>query len=365
MRYITIALILSVLWATPSLARVNQLAVETNWVYPLTQGRMIYEQREMGIYTYDYGVNRPKLWKPRYDAEKFGWGKLSESCAFAVSPNGKWSAVAYLAQPKPIPGQNETETVALIMLVDDTQLGRMVGLCRIDQGPVLLKFTSDSRRLVMAPTLPCELTAVAARTCLSGRTASGKNKRYDYYDVKSARRGALEGFEHRANFCADPNSDLVLCASGDDVPDGELDFVNVLTGATVASYKPGCSGGDIWLNGWVSKKDVLVTIGAGSSARRQGLLSTNGSFKAAPKPIWDVRCLLDNGTCVFSDDGGKTLKHGDVDWPGFTVRGAKKLRSFGDPMKLSVCGMKGSGALLVYCGGDGTLWLLRGNDIYE
>ena len=231
------------------------------------------------------------------------------------SPNGQW--VAYMVGvtlpadqiPEEYPGMSSCEVI-LLAQADGTH-ARTVGLSILVGSGPHFDFTSDGRCIIGTPFLDCVPDAKHYVEFLTRDPAYQPDYRYNEYCISTGVRKLIPSLDIGDGFWKCPYSNNYRIENN---WYDEHRFSNLKTGELLGEYTlpDGISGG--MMHGWVLPDAVLITSDMGT-----GLLYVDGTYVPTKQGNWEVYCWLPDGTYLFSDDGGKMVKHGKVDWPSFTV----------------------------------------------
>ena len=329
MRNAIILLAASVLIALPAQAAapapppLRQLANHVTLVAPLSGSSLLYADDDGAIWLLDAATGKRSAWHCSWTPQADGWDHASRVVVLKRSPDGRWvcfarevgADIAKFAQRQPVDGtlagQEQFWAVAVVLARADGSGAHAVALGQEAGGGPDYDFTQDSVRLVGQPFEPC---LPDAQHCYDyGRTIweVPPLARFNYIDVASGERGLLDDLPVSDGYWKCPYSDYFRAENNDyDVHQ----FSSFDGGGITGEYTCPPPANHGAMLGWVLEDAVLL-----AQADGQGLLYVDGTFRKAPQAVWDVRCWLPDGTYIFSDGAGATLKYGKLDWNSFSV----------------------------------------------
>jgi len=309
--------------AAPAPLPVRLLADHVALAAPLAGASLLYADDEGEIWLLDAATGQRNAWPCSWTPQADGWDHASRVEVLKASPDGGWvcfarevgADIARLAQGQPVDGvlagQEQLWAVAVVLARADGSGAHSVALGQEAGGGPDYDFTQDSARLVGQPFEPC---LPDAQHCYDyGRTLweFPPIARFNYVDVASGERGLLADLPVSDGYWKCPSSDNFRAENNDyDVHE----FSSFADGGILGQYTCPPPAGHGAVLGWVLQDAVLL-----AQADGQGLLYVDGTYRKAPQAVWDVRCWLPDGTYIFSDDAGATLKYGKVDWSSFSV----------------------------------------------
>lgn len=282
----------------------------------LADGRLLCLDFDNVFTVMDLSTGKSEPWQPVWSALQAGWesqGGGGFGWKMAVSPDGKHVAMATnvgVTHNDPN-GDYIDSTVAIVLCGPDGTDARCVALAELTDGGPQLNFTQDSSRLIGPWYIACQPTPEGYRKYVVDGFSDPRVTQYNSIDTATGAAALIKDFPDFDYYMKAPDSDFVV-AEELDVPG--LQLVSVTEPSQSATYLPP-EGKLLGFYEWVLPDALLLNLDDGS----QHLLSVDGSSKPAPKPLWHCYVTLPDGTCLFSDDRGQSVKYGKVDWPTFTV----------------------------------------------
>ncbi len=187
---------------------------------------------------------------------------------------------------------------------------RVAALTILVGGGPHFAFNQAGTRLYGSPILPCAPTPAGYAEYINDPGGERDWPEYNYIDLESWEPGFQPDLYLGDGFWKCPYSDNFRIENN---WYAVHEFSN-LTGGGILGRWASPDGVEAHIDGWVLEDAVLLI---GPSA--YGLLWVDGRFIAAPHQRWRVYCWLSDGTYIFSDDGGESVKYGKVDWSSFSV----------------------------------------------
>jgi hypothetical protein len=329
LKYVKLALFLVLVCATVAPAaqdasEQNQLAVLAPEVFaaaPLTGSLMLVALSEVdagmaGFVVVNAATGESSPWEPDWQPADEGWespewGRIE---VLSTSPDGEWVCFdTTVMLPEAFTLEYEVmrrPNIAVVCRADGSD-ARPVALFHLVGGGPVFDFTSDSRRLVGQPMLPCPPTPEGYAAYLADSMDGQVIPYFNYYELETGECGYREDVDISDGYWKCPYSDNFRIENNDY---SEHRFSNFETGGILGEYTISRKSANGCLLGWVLPDAMLLGGDTGG-----GLLYVDGSFKAAPNPGWEVYCWLPDGTYIFRDGVGKEVQHGKVDWSSFTV----------------------------------------------
>lgn len=253
-------------------------------------------------------------WVPDWRPEDDGWEPV-DNTAFTIleaSPDGQWVCFdypVYLPEDIPITHEGMRWVQAVVLSRADGTGARAVALSILVGGGPGFAFSHDGRRIYGSPILPCEPDAEHFAEFASA-TDGWVGEPCNYIEVATGARGYQEGVELGDGFWKCPYSDNYRIENN---WYAVHEFGNLTTGGILGRWESPDER-SAYVDGWVLADAVLL-----SGPAAHGLLYVDGRFVPAPSEGWHCYGWLGDGTYIFSDDGGETVKYGKVDWSSFTV----------------------------------------------
>lgn len=317
-------LLLIICWGLPAAQVLAQSdsappAVLASNVYQagiLVDGRVLYVTFDGACNTLDLGSGAIEPWILDWNPADLGWesaGGGGFNWKLAVSPNGRHVALAVtVGATHRDPAGDYMDTAVAVILSDHTGAkARCVALAELTDGGPPLDFTTDNRRLVGPWLFPCPPTAAAFQQYINQEHDAPEADAINYIDTRSRTGMLQDGLPDHEFYVKAEYSDFFVCESLDEPG---LIFASFTHPGIAGRYNPP----EAWAWNdyqWVLPEALLVSYGEAS----QTLVDVDGTRHAAPQPVWRCYTTLPDGTCLFSNDRGRSVKYGKVDWPTFTV----------------------------------------------
>lgn len=231
----------------------------------------------------------------------------------AVSPDGRHIALARSvsvmhSDPE---GDYPYNAVAILLCGPTGNDARCVGLAEPTDGGPPLSFTQDSSRLYGPWIFPCPPTPRGFIEYVDSNYGSDTYLDVNYIDTQTRIGGKDAELPDYEFYDKSPQSDYFAYESLDEPA---LSFALFAGGGNQGSFHttPEYTWG--WYE-WVLPDRLLVNLDDG----RQQLVSVDGTSLPPVQGVWHCYCSLSDGTCLYSDDRGKSVKYGKVDWTTFSV----------------------------------------------
>jgi hypothetical protein len=325
------------------------LASDVAGAVPLDSTTVLCATVDHSWFTIDVRTGERRDWSPSWVPEDAGWIDDGFTFMMGRSPDGTHlflSRGVLLPDSYEIPdGMWGMRSAVVFVICSPDGSGAYPALTSIavGGGPEFA-FTSDSRYLVGSPVL-----CPGGDPGVFSRYLSGEDDHvfFDRIEVATGEPSIVEGLEISDGFWKCPWSDWLRVENN---WYGEHTFSNLSSGGIAGTYT--VPGGEGCINGWVLDDAVLMSPPSG-----QGLLYVDGTFVETPSEGWDIYCRLDDGTFVYSVDGGITVLHGEVNWAAFEAGPSEVLEGLEGYMHLSTIPMPGSkGFLLTDFWDANTIW---------
>jgi hypothetical protein len=282
----------------------------------LEDGRLLCLDFDNVFTVMDLSTGKSEPWHLAWSPLQAGWetqGGGGFGWKMAVSPDGKHVAMATsvgVTQKDP-DGDYIESTVAILLSGPDGADAGCVALAELSDGGPQLDFTQDSSRLVGPWFIPCQPTPAGYRRYVSNDYSDPTVTQFNYIDSSTSASAFQAGLPDYEYYMKAPESDYIVY---EDLDEPGLRFVSLTSPGDLASYNAS-TGKSYGYYEWVLPDALLCNLDDGS----QQLVSVDGSSRAEPQPLWHCYCTMPDGTCLFSDDRGQSVKYGKVDWRTFTV----------------------------------------------
>ena len=237
-----------------------------------------------------------------------GWENVGSVFSLCGSPDGTlicYTVRAFVPGSFLVDGNEHIPAPLLVVCCGpDGSEPRLLGLAQDAGGGPYFGFTMDSRH-VYGSWASCSPSPESYVRYIRSETGPAAEPWLMVDVVTGSRCGNRAVLED--GFVANSVSDHV--ATGGDPPNR---IVNVMSGETVLARTGTCSDAiiDVW---------VLPDAGlAGSRPGAQVLRRIDGTETINPGDPYEVYCLLPDGGCVFSQDRGRTVSVGQIDWDDFS-----------------------------------------------
>jgi len=292
-------------------------------------------------------------WRPAWDPAADGWLAVADgpTTFMTASPDGQWLCYDYWAElPTDAALNYEHMRRSELVMVSrpDGSEARPVGVTIQVGGGPQFDFTSDSAWLVGQPFLACRPTPESYARYLNNDWDDPEVEEFNYYDLTTGEYGWQEEISVGDGYWKCPYSDNFRIENN---WYAEHQFSNFKTGGILGEWTTP-DGNDAYISGWVLP-DAVLLIGQDQS----GLLYVDGTYLSAPSPGWQVYCWLPDGTFVFSDDDGESIKYGKVDWTTFSIDWYVDRPDLIDYSYYTMLPLRdSSGILLTQWGGDELLY---------
>lgn len=318
------ALLIGICWGLPA---AHSLALEiaappavlASGVYQagiLADGRLLCVDYDGAMRTLDLATGAQAPWVLDWDAAADGWdttGGAGFSRKLRVSPDGQHVAVAVgvgVTHPDP-DGDYMDTAIAIVLSGPAGANARCVALAEVTDGGPQLDFTQDSSRLIGPWFFHCQPSAKAFQTYIASGYEAMPALAFNYIDTRTGKGGMQAGLPDYEFYMKAPDSDFFVSEALDEPG---LTFATLTAPGITGSYIPDAAG--VWSEyQWVLPDALLLGFADGS----QRLVYVDGTHAPAPDPVWRCYATLPDGTCLFSDDRGNTVKYGKVDWPTFSI----------------------------------------------
>jgi len=299
---------------------IMQIASQVETAAPLSELDVLYavqtqNSEDEKFYIYNVRTAESTPWPLAWSYLNDGWDGAGPVLSLAVSPSGRWVCFAqcvWLEDEHAIEQLlfGSADAVAVVLCSMDGNWAKCVALSHLVGSGPQYDFTTDSRRIVGQPWIRCEPDAQHYVEYASKAWEIPPVERYNYIRVPSGERGWQDDLEVWDGYWKCPYSDNFRIENNWYAVHR---FSNFQTAEVLGEYETP-DGRDCLLSGWVLQDALLTTPG-----ENQGLLYVDGTLNPAAEPSWEVYCWLPDGTYVFSNDAGKSISYGKVDWPSFTV----------------------------------------------
>jgi hypothetical protein len=308
--------------APPAQPRIVTLAKDVITATPLAGKQALYADVDNKLWRVDAETGQRQAWPCDWSPAADGWDTTGSVFQMHASADGQWvyfaqavgADVDKLSGGKPVSGMlpfiQQIWAVAVVLARTDGSTAHAVGLGIEAGGGPQYDFNTASTRLFgqFEPCLPDAKHFF--EYCYAGWETPSL-ERFNYVDIATGERGSVKDLPISDGFWKCPYSDYFRAENNDY---DTHEFSTFDGGGIVGKFSGPPPEGHGNMRGWVLEDAALISEFGG-----QGLLYVDGTFKMAPKPIWDVRCWLPDGTYIFSDDGGASLKYGKVDWSSLSV----------------------------------------------
>jgi hypothetical protein len=282
----------------------------------LADGRLLCLDFDDVFTVLDLSTGKAQPWQPAWSPTQDGWdtqGGGGFGWKMALSTDGKHVAMATsvgVTQKDP-DGDYIQQTVAIVLSGPDGTDARCVALADLSDGGPQLDFTQDSARLVGPWFFACPPTPDGYRKYVANDYKDPSVVQFNYIDCATGRGALQENLPDFEFYTKAADSDFVVY---EDLDEPGFKFVSLTDPKKPATYLPP-DGNATSFYEWVLPDAMLINLEDGA----QQLVSVDGSIKLVLKPLWHCYVTLPDGTCLFSDDRGKSVKYGKVDWPTTTV----------------------------------------------
>jgi hypothetical protein len=330
---------------------------------PLDASTVLVANADGELRRVDTDTRQARPWSCDWQPAGDGWSELGRIVVLSTSPDGQWVCLArevgadakLLAQragdAEPLGNLRGFEhlwAVAILLCRVDGSGARLVGLGVEAGGGPDYDFTMDSSRLVGQPFLPCLPDALSCYKYMSRIWEVLPIPQFNCVDVSTGERGLLPDLPVSDGYWKCPYSDNFRAENN---WYDEHQFSTFDGGGILGQYSCPPPEGYGRMHGWVLPDAVLL-----SQADGQGLLYIDGTYHPAPTAGWEVYCWLDDGSYLFSDDGGQSIKYGKVDWPTFSVDWYVTLPALAVLQDAAWAGLPGAAAALAFRWDTGELW---------
>lgn len=282
----------------------------------LADGRLLCLSFDSTFTVLDLSTGKAEPWHPAWSPKTAGWeaeGGAGFGWKMAVSPDGKHVAMATgVGTTHKDPDGDYTDfTIAVLLSGPEGTDARCVALAEVTDGGPQLDFTQDSARLVGPWFFACQPTPDGYRKYVANDYRDPSVTQFNYIDCATGSGGLQADLPDFEYYTKAPDSDFVVY---EDLDEAGFRFVSLTEPAPPAIYLPPAGKSSSFYE-WVLPDAMLFNLDDGS----QQLVSVDGTTKPVLQPLWHCYVTLPDGTCLFSDDRGKSVKYGKVDWPTTTV----------------------------------------------
>lgn len=289
-------------------------------------------------------------WNPDWDPQADGWRPADGSTTFlTASPDGQWLCYDLWAEvPEDVQINFEHMRNAELVMIShpDGSEARPVGVTIQVGGGPQFDFTADSTWLVGQPFLACKPTPESYARYLNNDWDDPDVQEFNYYDLGTGQYGWVDDVSTGDGYWKCPYSDNFRIENN---WYAEHQFSNFKTGGILGTWTSP-EEVDAPLSGWVLQDAVLL-----DGETFSGLLYVDGTTLPAPSPGWEVYCWLPDGSYIFSDDGGRSVKYGKVDWTTFTIDWAVDRPDLVDYLRYTIVPLRDSSGVLLSQWGGGEL----------
>jgi hypothetical protein len=332
----------------------------------LADGRLLCVTFDGTFNNLDLATDSAQPWAPSWSPAQDGWDSTGGS-GFAwklrVSPDGQHVALATaVGVTRPDPDGDYMDTAIAIILCDPSGANaRCVALAEVTDGGPRLDFTRDSSRLFGPWFFTCPPTARGFHNYIANDYQAPDAAPMNYIDTATGSGGFQAGLPDFEFYLKAPDSDFFVFERLDEPG---LAFACFTSPGVTGSFNPVDL---IWQDyQWALPDALLINFEDGS----QRLVAVDGTSHAAPDALWRCYVTLPDGTCLFSDDRGRSIKYGKVDWPTFTVdwyverpdlaRFAEPLSADGWPERINAwLPLRDSSGVVIIAPGEGDVVLAR------
>jgi hypothetical protein len=292
------------------------------------------------------------IWQPDWNMYADGWEHVDDSRTtfMSASPDGQWLCYDYWAQVPDSVALNfeHMRQAELVMLSrPDGSEARPIGVTIQVGGGPQFDFTSDSAWVVGQPFLACRPTPESYARYLNNDWDDPEVPEFNYYDLSNGEYGWQEEVATGDGYWKCPYSDNFRIENN---WYAEHQFSNFRTGGLLGEWTTP-DGSEAYISGWVLPDAMLLESGG-----QYGLLYVDGTFLPAAIPGWEAYCWLPDGTFIFSDNEGRTVSYGKVDWTTFTVDWAVERPDLVDYLYYTMLPLRDSSGILVAEWGGGNLF---------
>jgi len=319
MRYIVVVVLSMLVLCQPygARAQMRQIADEITAFTPLSPTEILVANADGRFKFIDLESGKKRSWVPEWIYAQAGWDGASAVIQLELSPDGKWIMYAQMVwldgelSRSPNAPFILRNAVAVVVCRPDGTGARCIGLGIDVGGGPQFDFTQDSKGVFGQPFLPCEPTVPAFVEFTTNGWPDTDENYYNYVDLESGNRILLEGLEISDGYYECPYSDNV---AGTDWF-SKVWFSNVAENELTGGLDLIESDVGLTIDAWVLQDAVLASwLDVYALVYTDGAVAIDGSERK-----WRMYCWLPNGTYLFSEDDGETIKYGKVDWSSFTV----------------------------------------------
>jgi hypothetical protein len=306
---------------------------------------------QMSTYTIGAsGAVAVSIWRPDWDMGADGWEPGEGPTTFlSASPDGQWLCYDLWAElPEDVEINFEhMRSAELVMLSrpDGSEARPIAVTIQVGGGPQF-DFTSDSAWLVGQPFLACRPTPESYARYLNNDWSDPQVPEFNYYDLGTDEYGWIDDVATGDGYWKCPYSDNFRIENN---WYAQHQFSNFKTGGILGSWASP-EEADAPVSGWVLQDAVLL-----NGETFAGLLYVDGTTVPAPGHGWEAYCWLPDGSCLFSDDGGATVKYGKVDWTTFSVDWSVDRPDLVDYVNHTMLPLRDSSGVLMSQWGGGEL----------